>query len=773
MDVTIAIICASYSGNKGAAAMLQSSIQQLYNVYGNGLNIKLMSVYPEEDEKQIPFEFIEVVSCTPQQLLFIAFPLAILYNIFRWCTPIKKIIERNKIIKSYKETDLVIDEAGISFVDSRGFVMNAYAMVTNLVPMLLSVPVVKYSQALGEFNNIFNKLFAKITLPKVKLICARGEITKQNLKSIGIEKNVIVCADGAFSMEDDIETKKKVNELCDNDDFYSGKVVALSVSSVVEKKCRKYHINYVEEMVTFSKYLIDKGYGVLIIANAARIDSEKPRNNDLMVCREVYQKLNNTAMVRWYDEEMTAEKIRELIARSEVLVASRFHAMIGGLYKKTPVLLIGWSHKYKEVLDMFQLGEYAVDYSKLSFDLLISSFEKVMSNQEIIRESIEKNLEKVKESSYNNINQIIKEVNISHNSNNLIDLHNTKKYLGTAIKCRMGYSSNEDIRKNASSGGMITSLLCSLLRQGKIDGAWVTRGYIENGELCYNTGIATTEDEIRACSSSIYMDIPLLKHIEEIKKFHGKIAVVLVPCQMRAFQDVLEKDSAFNERVVLKISLYCSGQHDSGATYSPLKNAKVSLEKAEKLIYKNGHWRGNTVIIMRDGTTKSISYTKTICAYKNAYFYSRKKCMVCQDQFGYQSDMSFGDIWLREMKKNPIKHTSVIIRNEKSLELYRSAVEQGDIIDFHISKKKVVLSQKRALAYKWNCAKAKKEHYDKVNQSNMSLDVSSKCRWNHRLAFWLSMKNQRFSEKNPRKLEKTPNIFIFIYMCFIRTLLSF
>ena len=51
-DIFIGITAASYSGNKGAAAMLQSSITQLYKKYGDRLNINLMSVYPEEDKKQ-------------------------------------------------------------------------------------------------------------------------------------------------------------------------------------------------------------------------------------------------------------------------------------------------------------------------------------------------------------------------------------------------------------------------------------------------------------------------------------------------------------------------------------------------------------------------------------------------------------------------------------------------------------------------------------------------------------------------------------------------
>ena len=65
-DINIAITAASYSGNKGAAAMLQSSIKQLYKRYGSRLNIKLMSVYPGEDRRQVPHDFVKIVPCKPE-----------------------------------------------------------------------------------------------------------------------------------------------------------------------------------------------------------------------------------------------------------------------------------------------------------------------------------------------------------------------------------------------------------------------------------------------------------------------------------------------------------------------------------------------------------------------------------------------------------------------------------------------------------------------------------------------------------------------------------
>lgn len=75
--INIAITAACFSGNKGAAAMLQSSIKQLRERYGEKLNIFLMSTYPGADRKLIAempekYDFIKVVNAKPERLLFLA-----------------------------------------------------------------------------------------------------------------------------------------------------------------------------------------------------------------------------------------------------------------------------------------------------------------------------------------------------------------------------------------------------------------------------------------------------------------------------------------------------------------------------------------------------------------------------------------------------------------------------------------------------------------------------------------------------------------------------
>ncbi len=778
--ITIAITAACFSGNKGAAAMLQSSIKQLKERYGERLDILLMSTYPSADRKLIAempekYDNIKVVNTKPEKLLFIAFPLAILYSFLRFIPGLGKLFRMNKIIKAYSQADIVIDEAGISFVDSRGFIMNTYAFVCAAVPMLCGVPVVKYSQALGTFKNGWNKFLAKWILPKIKLICARGEITRDNLAGIGITKNVKLCADGAFSMPDSEYWAEKVDELCKADSFYNDNVVALSISSVVQGKCEKKGVDYKGCMIKFTDWLNSQGYNVLLIANAAREGSQKPRNNDLMICTEVYEAIQNKDMVRWYPREMAPEEIRELLARSKCLVASRFHAMIGALEKCTPVLLIGWSHKYKEVLDMFGLGEYAADFSSLELETLKEKFNAFMADNDAIRGKIKENLPEVLESSRDNIryiSEVIDTVMAKPKKVKLLDFNDPEKYIGEHIACRMGYAADETIRANAASGGMITALLCHLLETKQIDGAWVTRIEIKDGKLGYKTFIATTCEELRESSSSVYMYMPLLKHVDMLREFDGKVAVVLVPCQMRAFSAMLEKDAELAAKVALKVGLYCSGSHHENATLVPLRKKKISLENAVRLYYRRGHWRGLSTVVYADGSEKTLSYSKTICAYKNAYFFSRESCMVCQDHYCNAADISFGDIWLKEMKKDPIKHTSCVIRNEKALSMFNSVVEAGKIIARRIDDTRMVRSQKRALVFKYNLAKAKQEMFAKQGK-NITLDTTGKCKWNHRLAWKLGWRNMEFSRDKLAKLEKLPTWFVYYYMCFIRVLLSF
>ena len=436
-------------------------------------------------------------------------------------------------------------------------------------------------------------------------------------------------------------------------------------------------------------------------------------------------------------------------------------------------MLVGWSHKYKEVLDMFDLGRYAIDYSQLNIEDFKTAFAGFIAAEKEIREKIEVHYEDVISLSERNIQEAEKVLNHilekPPRQKSLLDTSSPERYIGPYRVLRKGYAEDESIRQNAASGGMVTAMLIHLLKTGRIDGAWVTKSHIENGALGYKTFVATTEEEIKSASSSIYMSMPLFKHIDRIKAFDGKIAVVLTPCMMRAFNNMIERDQSLREKIVIKLGLFCSGDCDKTATEFALKKAGLSLKDAVRLYYRRGNWRGQSSVLHCDGSEKAFSYTKTICAYKNAGFFMRKRCLTCQDHFAGSADISFGDIWLKPMKKEPFKHTCCVIRTEAGEKLYESAASSGAIISRHVSAADMILGQKRALVFKFNCARAK----DKELRDQDTLDDLDKCKWNHRLAYRLTAKNSEYSIKKPESLYRLPMWFVYYYMCFIRALLNF
>ena len=289
-----------------------------------------------------------------------------------------------------------------------------------------------------------------------------------------------------------------------------------------------------------------------------------------------------------------------------------------------------------------------------------------------------------------------------------------------------------------------------------IDGAWVTKTEITDGKIGYKTWIATTEEEIRDASSSIYMNMPLLKHLDMVKEFSGKIAVVMQPCMLKALTALMEKDPSLRDKIKWKFGLFCSGSCDVKATELALQKAGVTTENGKRLYYRRGFWRGPGAVVYQDDSEATFSYTDYFCTYKNAYYFHKKSCFGCDDHYAASSDISFGDIWLKEMKKENIKHTGCVIRNQQAQDLLDRAIREKDITARFMSGRDLIRSQKRELVFK-NLVFAKEGHR----------------KWNHALAGLMVKNNRNFVRKHPKLFEKIPVKIVFFRMALLRVLLNF
>jgi polysaccharide pyruvyl transferase WcaK-like protein len=403
----IVLLGATITGNRGAESMLRAAVQHVRDSVP-GVKFSLLSLYPRDDRKENTDPDLEVVDFSPIFFVFAAFPMAMALAILARLHLPHRFLLRFRAVREIYTADLVIDLSGISFVDGRGLGILLYNVLMVLVPRILGTPVVKYSQALGPFHNPLNRLCAQWILPKVSRLAARGRITRANLDAISLPPGIVrECADAAFAMRIGPEARERIKPLLQNP-IFSHSVVCVSPSSVVESLCRGTGVDYPAVMASFIRYLIDEqGYRVLLLAHSFRPGRTTAKNNDRMVCRAVYEKVDRPGECVCPEEVLNAEALRALIGSCRFLVASRFHAMISGLAMEVPILLVGWSHKYAEVLEVFDLGAYALDYAEVSFERLKDLFHRMEKENAETRSKIRRILPSVVESSLSNVRMVM------------------------------------------------------------------------------------------------------------------------------------------------------------------------------------------------------------------------------------------------------------------------------------------------------------------------------------------------------------------------------
>ena len=396
----IVLIGSTLTGNKGASAMAESAIQNLSKKFDE-VEFSLLSYYPNEDKLINPYNNLKILNASPIYLGLVINTAAMICMIFPFLK--SRICNLIPEIKAIIESDIILDQGGITFSDGREKFL-IFNIATILPAIFLNKKIVKCGQALGPFNGLINKKLAKIFLPKITLILARGEYSYKNLKSIGLSDNVIQSTDYAFSLrieKDNINNGKLHNARDFLNKVGKNKVVGICPSIVIGKKISDDH--YEEINANFiDEYLIKKrGYKVILIPHSVRINTSKTHNNDLPLSKKIYDKLSARGKQDCFfiDSEYSSQELRYIIGKLDFFVASRFHSMISSLAMKIPTIVIGWSHKYEEVLKEFELEKYAFDYKLLNVDFLIKKFEHLEENEKTIKNLLNKNIKRVIEKS--------------------------------------------------------------------------------------------------------------------------------------------------------------------------------------------------------------------------------------------------------------------------------------------------------------------------------------------------------------------------------------
>ena len=180
--------------------------------------------------------------------------------------------------------------------------------------------------------------------------------------------------------------------------------------------------------------------------------------------------------------------------------------------------------------------------------------------------------------------------------------------IGNNLNCFVGYTTDESVRFNSSSGGLITAVLLFALDNKLIDGALVTRMKKDN-PLEPEPFIARTKEEIIEASQSKYCPVPANIALDEILKSekNEKFAVVGLPCHIHGIRKVEQINKKLKDKIVFHFGIVCNHAPTFLATEFLLKKLNIKKEDIKLLSYRGEGWPGGMKIITKKNKVHFIS----------------------------------------------------------------------------------------------------------------------------------------------------------------------
>lgn len=115
---------------------------------------------------------------------------------------------------------------------------------------------------------------------------------------------------------------------------------------------------YIALILEIIRYFLDHtDHNVILIPHEASLN----RPNDPELCMLLKELARNPDRVAMLTGKESALEVKSVIGQSDFLVASRYHSLVAALSMRTPVAVIGWSHKYDELMQVVGLSDYVID----------------------------------------------------------------------------------------------------------------------------------------------------------------------------------------------------------------------------------------------------------------------------------------------------------------------------------------------------------------------------------------------------------------------------
>ena len=261
-----------------------------------------------------------------------------------------------------------------------------------------------------------------------------------------------------------------------------------------------------------------------------------------------------------------------------------------------------------------------------------------------------------------------------YNANIYKDAKHFHTCIGSYNNLFIGHTTNDEIRRNSASGGILSAMLIFMLENGLIDGV-ITLSMSKEKPWLTSPIIAQTKEEIIEAAQSKYIISSVNEIFPDLENFSGTLAYVGIPPQIQS----IRKLQHINDPIVKNIKYLFGPFYGNTLFFSSVKSflkthGVTDYTQITKLYFRYGEWPGSMRVELSNGRVLEL---KKFYANYLIPFHILTNSLYCTDFTNEFTDISCGDAWAPKYENKGKGYSIIISRTIQGQRILDTMKNQG------------------------------------------------------------------------------------------------
>jgi coenzyme F420 hydrogenase subunit beta len=218
---------------------------------------------------------------------------------------------------------------------------------------------------------------------------------------------------------------------------------------------------------------------------------------------------------------------------------------------------------------------------------------------------------------------------------------------GPIASLARGWSTDAEVRRHSSAGGVLSALALYLLDRDGLDAILHVRAALPDRPLETVAHVSRTRADVLAGAQSRYGPAAPLVHVHRLLDEGARFAVVAKPCDISAVRALQRRDVRARTQIGPLLTSYCGGVPSLLMAEKIVRSHGVEPDEVAEFRFRGDGWPGPMRTTARDGRTFDVTYDTAWYDPGVPWTYDMQfRCKICPDAIGEVADLSCPDGWV-------------------------------------------------------------------------------------------------------------------------------